>query len=112
MRNLKSKSISRQHPQPVSTSAAAPRQTVARSGSKQATVVDLLGAPGGTTLAALAAATGWQRHSIRSFLSAVVRKKLKLNLTSDAGDDGRVYRIARQKGGVLKSGKRNSAKAA
>lgn len=39
-------------------------------------------------------ATGWQQHSVRGFLAGVVRKKLRLNLTSEKLDDGRrVYRI-------------------
>jgi hypothetical protein len=38
--------------------------------------------------------TGWQTHSVRGFLSAVVRKRLKLNLVSEVGKDGqRRYRI-------------------
>jgi hypothetical protein len=39
-------------------------------------------------------ATGWQPHSVRGFLAGVVRKKLGLNLVSEAGDSGRVYRIS------------------
>ena len=39
-------------------------------------------------------ATGWQAHSVRGFLSAVVKKKLALNLVSETGKDGvRHYRI-------------------
>ena len=39
-------------------------------------------------------ATGWQQHSVRGFLAGVVRKKLRLNLTSEKLHDGqRVYRI-------------------
>ena len=42
----------------------------------------------------LIAETGWQAHSVRGFLSAVVKKKLALNLVSESGKDGvRRYRI-------------------
>jgi hypothetical protein len=47
----------------------------------------------GTTIAAMMAATGWQQHSVRGFLAGVVRKKLGLNLVSEAGERGRTYRI-------------------
>jgi hypothetical protein len=38
--------------------------------------------------------TGWQPHSVRGFLAAVVRKKLGLKLVSEKTDGLRVYRIA------------------
>jgi hypothetical protein len=47
----------------------------------------------GTTIGAMAAATGWKENSVRGFLAAVVRKRLRLNLVSEAGEDGRTYRI-------------------
>jgi hypothetical protein len=48
----------------------------------------------GATVAQIMELTGWQSHSVRGFLSAVVRKKLKLDLASEVGKDGqRRYRI-------------------
>ena len=64
-----------------------------RADSKQASVIAMLRASAGATIAAMAGATGWQPHSVRGFLAGVVRKKLGLNLISEAGDAGRVYRI-------------------
>ena len=64
-----------------------------RANSKQAGVIAMLRAPAGATIATVAGATGWQPHSVRGFLAGVVRKKLGLNLVSEAGDAGRVYRI-------------------
>ena len=64
-----------------------------RADSKQASVIAMLRAPAGATIAAMAGATGWQAHSVRGFLAGVVRKKLGLNLISEAGDAGRTYRI-------------------
>ena len=48
----------------------------------------------GVSVAQIMEATGWQAHSVRGFLSAVVKKKLGLNLTSEVGKDGqRKYRV-------------------
>lgn len=48
----------------------------------------------GASIAAMMNATGWQQHSVRGFLAGVVRKKLRLSLTSEKLDGGqRIYRI-------------------
>jgi hypothetical protein len=79
----------------------------ANSKSKQSRVVAMLQSPNGTTIAKLVKATGWQKHSVRGFLAGVVRKRLKLKLTSAKVDGDRVYRIT---GGssAVKSGHRSS----
>ncbi len=61
--------------------------------SKQARVISMLEAPGGTTVGNIAKATGWKENSVRGFLAGVVRKKLKLQLISENKDGERVYRI-------------------
>jgi hypothetical protein len=73
--------------------------------SKQSRVVAMLQSPEGTTLAAMMKATGWQKHSVRGFLAGVVRKKLKLKLSSKEIDGNRVYRIDRGKGTEAAMGK-------
>ena len=63
-------------------------------GSKQARVIAMLQSPSGATIAAMMDATGWQQHSVRGFLAGVVRKRLKLTLSSKKVDGDRVYQIA------------------
>src|SRR4029079_1043703 len=83
---------------PAAQSAAGRRsrsstQKIGRAESKQARIIAMLRMPRGATIEAMVHASGWQQHSVRGFLAAVVRKRLGLNLISDAGDGGRVYRI-------------------
>ena len=63
----------------------------ARAGSKQARVIAMLQRPEGATLPAIMAVTGWQPH--RGFFSAVVRRKLGLELASEKAGAQRLYRI-------------------
>ena len=66
-----------------------------REGSKMAIILDLIRRPKGATLEELMAAAGWQAHSVRGFLSAVVGKKMRLKLESSKREDGkRLYQIA------------------
>ena len=71
-------------------------QTASRSSggtSKHDRVLGLLQAKGGTTIAAVSKATGWQPHSVRGFFAGVVKKKLGLTLESEKTKSGRIYRI-------------------
>lgn len=74
-------------------SAGEPASAPSRE-TKTDQVVQRLRTEGGATIAEIMAATGWQAHSVRGFFSAVVRKKLGLDLVSTPGEDGtRRYRI-------------------
>ena len=78
---------------PIPVGAASGALAKTRAGTKNAQIVAMLRDRAGTTIAAIMAATGWQQHSVRGFLAGVVRKKLGLNLVSEPGESGRVYRI-------------------
>jgi hypothetical protein len=105
MTRTKSKRKPATHSQPVKTGkrrsskrqasvgAASGGFVKTRVGTKHAQVVAMLRDRTGTTIAAIVAATGWQKHSVRGFLAGVVRKKLGLNLVSEPGESGRLYRI-------------------
>ena len=66
-------------------------------------MIAMLQSASGATIAAMMKATGWQQHSVRGFLAGIVRKKLKLDLVSEVGENGRVYRITNSKAGPRKA---------
>jgi hypothetical protein len=51
-----------------------------RTGTKQALMIDLLKRPEGATVEQIAAATGWQHHTIRGAISGALKKKLGLTV--------------------------------
>ena len=70
-------------------------QAVARNGTKQAVLINLLRCAKGASVSEMADKSGWQHHSVRGFLSGTVKKKLDLALSSQRVEGrGRVYRIA------------------
>ena len=74
---------------PVVAASTAHRASDATS--KQAGIIAMLHSPAGATIAAMMRSTGWQEHSVRGFLSGIVRKKLKLSLESKKIDGQRIY---------------------
>jgi len=55
---------------------------------KQAIILGLLRRKNGASIDEMIDATGWQAHSVRGFLSGIVKKKLKLKLQSKQSDAG------------------------
>ena len=51
-----------------------------RTGTKQGLMIDLLKRPEGATVEQIAAATGWQHHTIRGAISGALKKKLGLTI--------------------------------
>jgi hypothetical protein len=70
-----------------------PAKPKTRSGTKQASMIDLLKRPEGATVEQIAKATGWQHHSIRGAISGALKKKLGLKVEATKEEGGTVYRI-------------------
>jgi hypothetical protein len=51
-----------------------------RAGTKQAKMIEMLKRPKGATVEQIAAATGWQHHTIRGAISGALKKKLGLTV--------------------------------
>ncbi len=66
-----------------------------REFSKKAIVLDLLKRAEGATLKEIMAATDWQAHSVRGFISGSLGKKMGLTVESTKREDGeRCYHVA------------------
>jgi Protein of unknown function (DUF3489) len=87
-----------------SDKTAAADKPTPRAGTKQALMIELLRRPEGATVEQIAAATGWQKHTIRGAISGALKKKLGLTVeatrTREVGPDksgakgsSTVYRI-------------------
>ena len=60
--------------------AAPAEKPTPRAGTKQALMIELLKRPEGATVEQIAAATGWQHHTIRGAISGALKKKLGLTV--------------------------------
>ena len=79
----------------ASTTPKTPLRSNLPVSSKSDQLIKKLSSAKGVTIPQMMEATGWQAHSVRGFLSAVVKKKLGHTLVSEVGKDGvRRYRIA------------------
>jgi hypothetical protein len=79
----------------VTAADGAPTVKGAREGSKKARVLELIRQPGGATLKEIMAATDWQAHSVRGFISGSLGKKMGLKIESVKREDGeRAYTLA------------------
>ena len=60
--------------------AAPAEKSTPRAGTKQALMIEMLKRPEGATVEQIAAATGWQHHTIRGAISGALKKKLGLTV--------------------------------
>jgi hypothetical protein len=67
-------------PAEAAPEAPAAAKPTPRAGTKQALMIDMLRRPEGATVEQIAAATGWQHHTIRGAISGALKKKLGLTI--------------------------------
>jgi hypothetical protein len=77
--------------------------------TKAELVLALLRQTSGATLRALMAATGWQAHSVRGFISGQLTKKRGLKVRSFKRDGERVYSVRSQSEHPAKPGTKTRA---
>jgi hypothetical protein len=75
----KARATPRATSEPEAVGEPSPKPTP-RAGTKQALMIDLLRRPEGATVEQIAAATGWQHHTIRGAISGALKKKLGLTV--------------------------------
>ncbi len=74
--------------QDAETQAKAPKVTRAE------TLINLMRTEAGATAADLAAAVGWQVHSVRGFIAGTLKKRTDLSVTAIRVDGVTRYRVA------------------
>lgn len=76
-------------PEPQITPPAAERRV-----TRAETLIGLMGTEAGATAAELAAAVGWQVHSVRGFIAGTLKKRTDLSVTATRVDGVTRYRVA------------------
>ncbi len=75
-------SVARKHAKPSKRASRAGACRIVRPDTKTDKVIELLKRPDGVTLKELMAATKWQAHSVRGFISGALKKKMGLAVES------------------------------
>jgi hypothetical protein len=92
-RQTRSQASTSQRSQPAPSPT--PRDAITASKvTKQARMIAMLHQDPGVSIASIATAIGWQKHSVRGFFAAIVKKRFGFDLAwrkSEAGE--RLYRI-------------------
>jgi hypothetical protein len=81
---------------PKKTPRTAAKKTADSAGNRKTKsdqILALMKQPGGATLKAIMAATSWQAHSVRGFISGHLVKKMKHRVKSSRRDGERVYAV-------------------
>lgn len=73
--------------------AASEPEPARETSSKRVLVLSMLNGDRGVTIPEIMQRTNWKHHSVRAFLTTVVRQKLKQELISEKIDGKRTYRI-------------------
>jgi len=87
------------HTAPVGVGATAeldapPKARTPREGTKQATLIAMLRAPGGATIEEIMVVLEWAAHTVRGAMAGALKKKLGLEVTSEKVEGrGRVYAL-------------------
>ena len=74
----------------------APDAKTPREGTAKARVIAMLQRKGGATLQEIVAETGWQKHTVRGFISTLPKKTgIQITSTRRESDQARVYEAAK-----------------
>ena len=91
---LKAIGIEIDPPRPEPVADPVPKPQAQRKGTKQAKLIEMLRTKDGATLDEIVATTGWLKHTARGVISGQLKKRLGLNVVTEADPQrGRVYRI-------------------
>jgi len=68
--------------------AKKPRPAASARSNKKAEGIAMMKRAKGATITEIVKATGWQKHTVRGFISGTLGKKMGLTVASEKGEDG------------------------